>query len=299
MSRALRISGIVVGSLVGLIVLVGASGYVASSSRINRVYQITPPPLVIPNDSASIAHGKHFATAFAMCVDCHGADLSGGLVADDPAFGRIPAVNLTRASSGVGAKLTDADWVRAIRDGLRPDGTPIPIMPSDVYAKLGDADIAAIIAYAKSVPGVEKTWPTLRYGPIGRALLVAGKLPLFPAEVVDHKAPPVKTPPAGVTVEYGTYLATGCRGCHGPGLSGGPVPGTPPTFAPARDITPAGIGDWEEQDFFRVMREGVRPGGMKLDAFMPYRFTKFMTDDELRAIFTYLKTVPRKDYGNR
>src|ERR1041384_2705860 len=91
---------------------------------------------------------------------------------------------------------------------------------------MGDADIAAITAAAKGAPPVEKTWPAMRYGPIGRALLVAGKLPLFAAEEVDHKAPLVKAPPAGVTVEYGTYLATGCRGCHGPGLSGGPVPGT-------------------------------------------------------------------------
>ena len=124
MNRVIRITGIVAGSLVGLIVLLGAGVYGASSSRINRIYQVTPAALAIPTDSASIARGRHLATAFAMCTDCHGENLAGGIVADDPAFGRIVAANLTRAPSGLGSRLTDADWVRAIRNGVRPDGTP-------------------------------------------------------------------------------------------------------------------------------------------------------------------------------
>jgi mono/diheme cytochrome c family protein len=146
---------------------------------------------------------------------------------------------------------------------------------------------------------VEKTLPSFRYGPIGRGLLLAGKLPLFAAEVVDPKAPLRTAPPEGPTADYGRYLGMACRGCHGTSLSGGPVPGTPPSFKPARNITPAAIGGWEEADFFRAVREGKRPDGAMLDAFMPYRFLKFMTDDEIRAIWAYLKTVPPKEYGER
>ncbi len=294
MNHVLKWVGIVLGSVVALLLVAFAGVYIASSGRINKKYVANPPALAIPTDSASIERGHHLATAVALCFDCHGTDFSGKVVIDDPAFGRISGANLTRASSGLGARLTDADWVRAVRDGVRPDGTPIPIMPSEDYAQFGDADLAAIIAWGKSVPPVEKTLPAIRYGPLGRALFVAGKLPLFAAEVVDHQAPIKPAVPAAQTAEYGRYLAAGCRGCHRQDLSGGPVPGTPPSFPPARNITPAGIGDWAEEDFFRVLREGKRPDGSVLNEFMPYRYLKFLTDDELRALWAYLKTVPRK-----
>src|SRR5438067_560171 len=111
-----------------------------------------------------------------------------------------------------------------------------------------------------STGSIRSPRPRLRFPPtrrasLARGLVATGKLPLFTAATIDHQTPLKAPPPAGVTAEYGRYLAVGCRGCHGKGLSGGPVPGAPPSFVPARDITPAGIGDWEEQDFFRVMRE--------------------------------------------
>jgi len=105
----------------------------------------------------------------------------------------------------------------------------------------------------------------------------------------------------GVTVEYGHYIAAiaGCKGCHGPGLSGGPIPGGPPEWKPAANITPTGIGHYKETDFFLALREGKRPGGAPIDSLMPFRYTKDMTDDEIRALYMYLKTVPPKPYGGR
>ena len=66
---------------------------------------------------------------------------------------------------------------------------------------------------------------------------------------------------------------------------------------PASNITPAGIGSWTEADFLRALREGVRPGGTPIDPAMPVRYTKEMTDVELRAVWAYLQTVPAKAYG--
>ena len=101
------------------------------------------------------------------------------------------------------------------------------------------------------------------------------------------------------TARYGAYLAAGCTGCHGPGDSGGKIPGTPPDWKPAANITPAGIGHYTEADFIRALREGRRPNGAPIDSLMPWRLTREMTDVELRALYAYLRTVPARPYGNR
>jgi hypothetical protein len=83
-------------------------------------------------------------------------------------------------------------------------------------------------------------------------------------------------------------------------LSGGTLPGAPPDAKPAANITPEGIGTWTEQDFFRAMREGVRPDGTPIDStMMPIPLTREMTDLETRAVYMYLRTVPPKPFGGR
>lgn len=301
MNKWVRRAGIGVGAIVALVLLLAVGVYGLSSLKINRRYAVTPPALAIPFDSATIARGRHLATAISKCVDCHGDDLAGFVFVDNAALARLAGSNLTRSPTGRGGTLTDADWVRAIRHGVGRDGRGLPFMPSDVYQFMGDADLAAIIAYGRSVPPVDKTMPTNRYGPLGRALIVAGVLPLFAADSVDHNRPLTPPPPAGVTVEYGRYQANigGCTGCHGPGLSGGPMPGGPPDWPPPRNLTPEGLGSWTEADFFRAMREGKRPDGLEINPAMPVRLTKLMTDTEIKAVWMFLKTVPPKPYGGR
>jgi mono/diheme cytochrome c family protein len=94
-------------------------------------------------------------------------------------------------------------------------------------------------------------------------------------------------------------VTMGCTGCHGPGLSGGKVPGTPPGFKPAGNITPRGIGSWSESQFIHALRTGERPNGSKIDEFMPIKATRMMTDVELQAIYRYLRTVPPREAGTR
>jgi mono/diheme cytochrome c family protein len=125
---------------------------------------------------------------------------------------------------------------------------------------------------------------------------------MFDAKLIDHLARRGAPPAADTTADYGRYLADigGCTGCHGPTLSGGPIPGLPPESKPARNITPEGIGSWTEPDFFKALREGIRPDGTPIDSTqMPIRLTREMTDLETRAIFMYLKTVPPKATGGR
>lgn len=76
------------------------------------------------------------------------------------------------------------------------------------------------------------------------------------------------------------------------------MPGAPPEFRPPANITPSGIGHYTEADFFTALHEEKRPGGTMIDTvYMPVRYTKLMTDDELRAVYMFLKTVPPKEHG--
>jgi hypothetical protein len=61
----------------------------------------------------------------------------------------------------------------------------------------------------------------------------------------------------------------------------------------------AGIGAWSEGDFFRALREGVRPDGSHLDEFMPWSVYAHMSDDEVRALWQYLRSVPAREFGNK
>jgi mono/diheme cytochrome c family protein len=300
--KVLRRVGIGVGVVVGLVFVLTAFIYVASNARLNKHYAIDVPRMPLPTDAASLARGEHVARAIAKCVDCHGGLLEGNVVVDDPALGRFAAPNLTAAPTGVGASLRDRDWFRAIRHGVAPDGRPLLLMPSDGYTHLSDSDLVALVAWARSRPLVENPVPTSRLGPLGRVLLLAGKFPILAAEAVDHSVQHVSAPSAGVTVEYGRYLvlAGGCTDCHGPGLSGGKVPKFPPDAPPAANLTPAGISGWTEAMFFAALREGKDPSGRSLDRrWMPWKATAKMTDDEIRAVWIYLQTVPSRQFGNR
>ena len=118
-----------------------------------------------------------------------------------------------------------------------------------------------------------------------------GKLP---AEAVSHDIH-VTAPERGVTVEYGKYLmdTNDCRTCHGPNLNGGPFP-DPTIKLISPNLTPGGeVGLWSEADFINTIRTGVTPGGHPLNEHMPWQVYKLFTDDELKAIYIYLQSLPK------
>jgi mono/diheme cytochrome c family protein len=169
-------------------------------------------------------------------------------------------------------------------------------MPSWEYYYLSDEDLGALIAYLKQLPPVERQMPELDLGPMGRAMMVAGQGNFrLSAARIDHDAPRPTAPEPGPTVAYGEYLSYSCMGCHGPDLAGGPISGAPPSWPPAANITPheQGIGAWSRADFFRALRQQVRPDGAPIDPVMPADMGK-MTDQELTALWKYLQTVEPK-----
>lgn len=285
-----------IGLSVLMTVILGLYGfiYLQSEARIQEIYPIPVQTVAIPTDNASLIEGKRLFISRG-CSDCHGDNLSGKIFIDDPVVGTLAGSNLTSGKGGIGSHYKEVDFIRAIRHGIAPDNKPLIYMPSQEYHAMNDEQLGAIIAYIRSAPPVSNN-PPMKLGFLMRLNFLLGKVPLLAAEIIDHQA--INSPVTlGATVEYGQYLMNGCMGCHGKDLSGGPVPGAPATFPKASNLTKdpkASISQWTEGDFFKAMRQGIRPDGSKIDAFMPWKNFSQMTDTELKAIWLYLQTLPAK-----
>ena len=292
----LRWTGRIAGGLVALLLVAAGSVYALSERRLHVRRPLEAHRLTVPTDPAAVDRGRRLAT-IRGCTECHGTNLRGNVMIDDPAVGRLAAPNLT--AGGRGRALTDADWELAVRHGVRRDGTQLMVMPANEFTVLTDEDLGAIVAYARSVPADSHATPAVRLGPVIRTLFTAGKVNLLPAQEIDHARPHAASLVADASPAYGKYIASGCMGCHNPSFSGGPVPGTPPDWKPAANLTPAGIGHYQESDMIRVLRTGRRPDGSQVDPHMPWQMTRHMTDTEIRALYAYLRTVPARRYAER
>ena len=296
--RVLKWLGYIVGLLVVLIVLAVGTVYAVSSARMSKSYPTAVETIAVPTDSASVARGKHLAEAIGKCQSCHGDNYAGKRVLDDAVFAKLTSANLTPGKGGIGGKFTDADYVRAIRHAVGTDGKTLLFMPAEAFYYFNDKDLGQIIAYLKTLPAAEAPEPARSVGPIGRAVGLLAPMPLFAASRAEHSGPRPADVPEGVTAAYGEYLAKagGCTSCHGDNLSGGnKVEGVL-----ALNLTPGGeLGKWTEADFVKALRTGVRPDNRVLSAAMPWPYAKNMTDDEIRATWMYLQSVPAKKQGEK
>lgn len=293
MKRILKWIGIGLGGLVGLLVLALVVFYFLGSARLNKNYDIQVETIHIPRDEAAITRGRHLSEALTLCQACHGDRLEGAVIDEEPLISTISASNLTSGRGSPVATYTDADWVRAIRHGVNPEGRGLIIMHSDIYHNLSEEDLGAVIAFLKSVPPVDNEIPNTRAKPLGKLFVALGMfdiegMPLIPAEVIDHNAPFVEMTLQESSTEYGGYLVsiTLCSMCHGPDLTGRPPlePGSPP----GPDITLSGrLNDVSQQDFIKLFRTR----GTVESEYMPWNVYTNMTDEELGAIWLYLTSL--------
>ncbi|MEO7997128.1 MAG: cytochrome c, partial [Gemmatimonadaceae bacterium] len=153
----------------------------------------------------------------------------------------------------------------------------------------------------RSMPPVDRELPATELHPVGKALATFGQLPIFMAELIPIDRAHPATVVRDTSVAYGSYLAHtgGCTGCHGETLSGGKIPGTPPEWPPAANITPTGIKKYSDVELMTLFRTGKRPDGTQLKEQMPWPYIAKMSDDELKTTIKYLRTVPPKDFGGR
>ncbi len=288
-----------VGVLAVLALLGVAAIYGLSEHRLGRAYELPLLSLTHRQDAATIEQGRHLVASRA-CNHCHGEDLAGAVALDAGPLGTLNAPSLR--PGGAIDRYDIAHFEHALRHAVAAEGRGLLLMPSTDYSGMADGDVEAIYAYLKQLPPVPRELPRDGLSLIGRTLLVMGKLPLFAADRIDHAAASrrIERPAVAATAEYGRYVAQVCEGCHGPTLSGGHVPGTPPQVKDAANLTSheTGLRDWTEADFLRAMREGKRPDGRELDPFMPWRAMGQMDETELAAVWAYLRSLPAKPAGN-
>ncbi len=295
MKKVFKWIGVVLGALIGLVLVMAVVFFILGNARLNKTYTIPVEPLTLPTDAASLAQGKRWATA--MCIACHGADLSGveNWFNAGP-LGTIDSANLTAGQGGIGQEFKSVDdYVRALRHGIDPEGKPI-YMPAVVsVSHMSDRDLAALIAYLQTIPPVDHETTGQNFSPLAKILIGAGVFGDLPAESVDH-ATHVTAPAAGVTAEYGQYLVEvgDCKACHGQQLAGGPYP-DPAVNALAPNLTPGGeLVAWNETQFIATLRTGTTPGGHALNnEHMPWKEIGGLSDDELKAIWLYLQSLPK------
>lgn len=296
MKKVLKWIGIVLGGLVAFILVVVAIGFFSGKAKLTKSYALPTDTIPIPSDVESIARGEYLVKHWMLCSDCHGQDLGGGEFINDPMLGMIHTPNLTSGNGGIGGAYTDADWVRALRHGIRPNGEVLIIMPSEAYTLVDADELGDIIAYLKSLPPVDREIDQRHMTPMALILMGLGVIPetdLLPATKINHTGSPLVAPTRGVTVEYGEYRAFTCKGCHGENLAGAPAD---PNFGTEAvpNLTPGGeLAGWTEADFITTLQTGITPGGHELDPIeMPWPGVGTADKDELQALWLYLQSLP-------
>jgi mono/diheme cytochrome c family protein len=289
MKRLLRIIGIIL--IVIIILLAAVVGYVFAQSNafLAKTYEVETVTIDIPTDEASITEGERIYMSRG-CGGCHGGDAGGNpTFIDSPALGTIGAKNLTRGAGGY--EYTAEDYIRAIQHGIGHDGHALVIMPSQIWQRMPEDELANLVAFLMQHEPVDREIPQATYGIVGRALVAFNVLP-FAAEVIDHENAGLLDIEAAPSVEYGSYLSLICADCHGANFAGQADPSDSTVFAP--NLTPHvdGLGTWTLEDFTAALRQGVRPDGTQINpANMPWSNFSFFNDTEIEAIYTYLQSL--------
>lgn len=262
---------------------------------------------------ARLARGKYLAEGPAHCFFCHTehdmanpefpilqARKGAGWHMPIPELGVLSARNITPdKETGLG-NWTDDEIARAIREGVRKDGTPLfPVMPYPAFAEMSDEDVQSIVVYLRTLTPIRNT-------PAERELI-------FPLSVLVNTMPKPLTGPmpahtASTPVERGGYLVklATCEGCHtrsvdgqalaGMNFAGGeqfPDPNFPQGKVYSANITPdpSGIAHYDEKLFIELIRTG-RMGGRTVSHIMPFEFFRNITDQDLGDMFAFIKSRP-------
>lgn len=288
-------------ALGGLALLAAAAvfaGVQLADHRMARKVAVDVQPVALPGDAAALERGKYLFSSRG-CVDCHGANGGGRVFVDNGDDLRIKGPNITAGAGGVVAAYQPADWVRTIRHGVAPGGRPLMIMPSEDYNRLTDADLGALVAYVRSLPPAQGSGAEVKLPLPARVLYGFGAIDDAAAKI-DHALPPAAAVGEGVNAQHGAYVANMCLGCHGPQLAGGRIPGSPPDWPAAANLTPVADSALNRyptaEAFMAMLKTGKRPDGTDIQV-MPFGSLRELNETDARALYLYLKTLPPRPQG--
>lgn len=279
--RVLKWTGFVLLGSMG-VAAAGVLGiYIDVGRDLARHHEVVGEEISLPVDAASIAEGQRLAQLRGCSGGCHGRAAEGQVMFELFDGSRIVAPDLGR----IAQQYTVVELERAIRHGVRPDGTSvIRLMPAEMFAGLSDRDVGLIIAYLRSQPPGAETWPRSRYGPFARIMGFMFKRQfgsVMAAEVTESVHP--SAPDPARAREFGRYLAnTTCTECHGDDLRG-ELDGSTPSLAVA--------AAYSREQFAVLMRTGRPLGDRELGLMgnvARSRFIRF-TDEEIGALHAYLQ----------
>lgn len=275
-------------------------GKALGERKMQRVINVTPAPVAMRSGAQWLEQGRYlYATR--GCADCHGANGGGGEVINSGAM-LIVAPNITAGANSATANYGAIDWVRTLRHGVKPNGRPVMIMPSEDYNRLTDDDLAAIIGYVAQLPPTPGRTGLIQL-PVAVKVMYAFGAVRDAAEIIDHTLAPEQPVKAAVSIDHGAYVAHSCVGCHGERLSGGRIPGSPPEWPATANLTP-GAGSAMQRypdadSFLRMLRSGRRPDGSAISTVMPFGSLSKMNEVDVRALHAYLQTLPPLPAGGR
>jgi Cytochrome c len=310
MSRTARILAITALSIVVLLLgaitfTVGWRPFLGPKARplTARKFEATP---------ARLERGRYLTENVLSCFECHsehdwtkhdapvvpgteGAGQDMGMMEGLP--GHVVAPNITPDPETGAGNWTDDQLARAIREGVGHDGRALfPFMPYQDFSHLSDEDLASVVVFLRSLAPVRHQLPTTEI--------------IFPVKYLIRSVPepitsPVPASDLSTPVKRGEYLVTvaGCGDCHTPQVKGQPVKGLEfaggmPFKGPWGDVAsanitpdPSGISYYDEALFVQVLRTGYVKA-REVNQIMPWSDYRGMTDEDLKAIFAYLRTLP-------
>ena len=302
----LKWGGVIIAGLLTLlstaVLVTGLIGFY----KLNQTHNNPVANVQVAGTPAQIARGAKLAY---NCTSCHspGSDLplSGTNFAakfDFSMFGTLYGPNLT--PGGDITAWTDGEVIRAIREGVHKNGRSLLIMPAGSFQHLSDDDVQALVAYLRSQPATDGGTPDTQFNLLGAILNTVFGFQTAQQPVVNVVAPQPGTP------EYGKYTVEvmGCSDCHGDQLQGRVDNGQP--GPPAGPNLTQIVPQWTEEQFMNFFYTGTRPDGTTVPMLtlasgfteprMPWPTIRAATTDaELKAMYTYLHSLPQVDNPGR